>query len=259
VNPLSRPRQVSAVLFDIGSTLWSSPPEAPEALAACYGRGRALLRAYLPDVPPIEALIEAVEGAFAEHEELWRLHPDRIHQPPTTEYVAIALQTIGLAPDADALADFTEALLDTSVFTARYEAPEPEMRAALDALRERGLRLGCVSNAFMPGAVLERILVERGLGGFEVVVSSCETGVRKPHPAIYEAALSAMEIAAAETVFVGDRLVADVEAPAALGMASVLTQQYRREEPSDARTAPDFVIQHLRELAAYIDRLRDGE
>jgi HAD superfamily hydrolase (TIGR01549 family) len=249
---------VSAVLFDIGGTLWSSPAEAPEALAACYGRGRDLLRACLAEVPPIEALIEAVEGAFAEHEELWRLYPDRIHQPPTTEYVATALQAIGLAPDAEALAGFTEALLDTSVFTARYEAPEPEMRAALDALRDRGYRLGCVSNAFMPASVLERILAERGLGDFDVVISSCETGYRKPHPAIYEAALSAMGVAAPETLFVGDRLVADVEAPASLGMTTVLTHQYRQEDPSGARRAPDFVIQHLRELAACTDRLRDG-
>ncbi len=32
------------VLFDIGGTLWSSPPEDAHALAYCYGRGRDALR-----------------------------------------------------------------------------------------------------------------------------------------------------------------------------------------------------------------------
>jgi HAD superfamily hydrolase (TIGR01509 family) len=250
---------IRAVLFDIGSTLWSSPPEAPTALAACYGRGRALLASAIENVPPIDRLIDAVEGTFAAHEERWAADPSLVEQPPTTDYVATALAGLGLRPPPALLAAFTEAVLDTSVLTARVEPAEPEMTPALAALRQRGLRLGCVSNAFMPAAVLARILDERGLGDHcELVVSSCEVGYRKPHPAIYEAALASLRLAPAETVFVGDRVVADVAGPAALGMRTVLTHQYKQERPVGG-VRPDFVIGHLGELADCLDQLRRAE
>jgi FMN phosphatase YigB (HAD superfamily) len=54
---------------------------------------------------------------------------------------------------------------------------------------------------------------------------------------------------------VGDRLDADVQGPAALGMKTVLTHQYRREDPSTSPTKPDAVITHLRELPSVIDAM----
>ena len=130
------------------------------------------------------------------------------------------------------------------------------MKEALAELRNMGLRLGCVSNAFMAADPLDRIMTEKGLGEYlELTVSSCELGFRKPHSAIYEAALQGLAVSAEETVFVGDRLDADVEGPAALGMRTVLTQQYRDENPEGAKVAPDGVIQHLRQLPTLLQEL----
>jgi len=244
------------ILFDIGSTLWSSPAEAESALAYCYGRGRAALLRAVGDAPPVEALIEAVEGYFAEWEGVWRDAFAGLTQAPTTKFVAESLARLGVQAPPQALAEFTDAILETSVYTAKAEPPEPAMAQALAALRERGLRLGCVSNAFMGAATLGQIMAERGLGEhLELTVSSCELGFRKPHPAIYEAALGRFGVAPGETVFVGDRLDADVEGPARLGMRTVLSHQYRQEEPDGAKVRPDHVIRHLSELVAYVDRL----
>jgi len=251
-----------AVLFDIGSTLWSSPPEDPGALRYCYGRAREALLSHLPVVPPIEALIEAVEGYFAEWEELWRVDAARVHQPPTTRYVAEALKRdLGLEPPPEALRAFTDELLETSVHTAKTLPPEPGMAEALGELRRLGLRLGCVSNAFMGASTLHRIMEERGLGKhLELTVSSCEVGIRKPHPFIYEEAVRRLGLSNAEVIFVGDRLDADVAGPAKLGMRTVLTHQYRKEDPSDSPVRPDAVIGHLSELAGFVEGLlrREG-
>jgi FMN phosphatase YigB (HAD superfamily) len=245
-----------AALFDIGSTLWSSPSEDPGALAHCYGLGREILLRGSLDAPSIEILIETVEGHFAAWEDIWRADASQVLQRPTTEFVREALERIGLKPTEEALAGFTEAILDTSVYTAKVEPPEPEMPVAMAALKERGLRLGCVSNAFMPAAVLNRILDERGLGPYtDFTLSSCELGYRKPLLAIYEEALRQLSLDAHEVVFVGDRIDADIEGPAALGMRTVLTQQYRREDPAKGKVKPDYVISHLSELPAYIDSL----
>jgi HAD superfamily hydrolase (TIGR01549 family) len=254
---MTRPR---VVLFDIGETLWSSPPEDPQALADCYGRGRDVLVRALGDVPSIETLVDAVEGYFAEWETKWRNDPALVEQRPTTDFVAEALARIGVTPPADALADFTAALLETSIYTAQAEAPEPDMVEAMAALKDLGVRIGCVSNAFMTASDLHRIMEQKGLGQFlELTVSSCEAGFRKPHPAIYQAALDGFDIEASEAIFVGDRIYADVEGPSKLGMRTVLTTQYRREEPDLSRVRPDLIIAHLRELAPWVQGLlKDG-
>jgi HAD superfamily hydrolase (TIGR01509 family) len=249
-----------AVLFDIGSTLWSSPAEDPVALQECYTRGReALLRA-LPGVPPVEALIDAVERYFAEWEDVWRAEPERVQQPPTSEYVATALRKLDLAPPPEALAAFTDALLEVSVGTARSLPPEAGMKEALAELRGLGVRLGCVSNAFMGAGTLNRIMDARGLGEhLELTVSSCDFGRRKPDPSIYREALRLIGVAAEEAVYVGDRLDADVQGPDAIGMRAVLTHQYRQEDASNAPVKPAAVIRHLSELPAVIESmLREG-
>jgi HAD superfamily hydrolase (TIGR01549 family) len=223
----------------------------------CYGRGRDALLKALPEVPAMSVLIEAVEGYFAAWEDRWRVETFLVEQAPTTEFVRAALAKLGLRPPEQALAEFTDAILETSVYTAKVEPAEAGMAEALAALCGRGLRLGCVSNAFMGAAVLNRILDERGLGPYcEHTVSSCEIGYRKPHPSIYEEALRALGVSAAETMFVGDRVDADVEGPASLGMMTVLTHQYRQEDPMKGSVRPDHVIRHLGELVGYVDKLR---
>jgi HAD superfamily hydrolase (TIGR01549 family) len=245
-----------AILFDIGSTLWSSPAEVKAGLHACYDEGRDALVAALRDVPHRDLLIEAVEGYFAEWEDRWKADSTIVEQRPTTAFVAEALTRVGVTAPEDALQKFTDALLETSVHTARAEAEEPEMKAALVALQNLGMRLGCVSNAFMGAATLQRIMVEKGLGEhLELIVSSCDLGYRKPHPAIYQAALEAMGVSPEEVIFVGDRLDADVAGPAALGMRTVLTLQYRQEDHTTAPVRPDAVIYHLSELVPFVEGL----
>jgi len=236
-------------LFDIGSTLWSSPAEDAEALQSCYRRGQQILTDALGKAPPVDALIEAVEGYFAEWEEIWRQDANIHEQAPTTDFVAVALGKLGVEAPAEALAAFTDAILQVSVGTAVVEPPEPGMPEALESLRALDLRLGCVSNAFMGASTLHQIMVERSLGQhLEMTISSCEFGYRKPHPSIYVAAVEKMGVAADEIVFVGDRVEQDVVGPAKLGMRTVLTLQYREEDPESSSIKPDAVIRHLSEL-----------
>lgn len=237
------------VLFDIGSTLWSSPPEDQGALLSCYTRGRQILMDALGHAPDVDALIEAVEGHFAEWEEIWRQDATIHEQGPTTDFVAVALQQLGLQAPDDALAAFTDAILQVSVGTARVEPAEPGMPEALASLRQLDLRLGCVSNAFMGAATLHQIMEERDLGEhLELTISSCEFGYRKPHPSIYHAAVEKMGVESSEVIFVGDRVEQDVVGPAKLGMRTVLTLQYREEDPESGSIKPDAVIRHLSEL-----------
>src|SRR5829696_9821132 len=93
---------------------------------------------------------------------------------------------------------------------AEHAAWDPARRlgdsthALLDALRERGLRTGLVSNAFDPGWLLHRDLERMGLGErLDVAVFSSEVGKRKPHEAIFRAALERLAVEPGRTIFVG--------------------------------------------------------
>jgi len=107
--------------------------------------------------------------------------------------------------------------------------------ALLESLRDRGLRVGLVSNALDPPHLLHRDLEQMGVAQrLDVAVFSSEVGWRKPHPAIFERALEAVSAAPEETLFVGDTLATDVAGAAALGMHTCQALWFRADEDPDA-------------------------
>jgi putative hydrolase of the HAD superfamily len=180
-------------------------------------------------------------------------------QRPTTDFVADALARLNIEAPEDALERFTAEVMEASVYTAKAEDEEDGMADALAELDSMEIRLACVSNAFMGFETLERILDAKGLGEhLEFVISSAETGIRKPDEAIYLVAANRLGLAPEEIVYVGDRVSADVDGPAKIGMPGILTQQYRQEDPTAGATAPIAVITHLSQLPDVIRRL-NGE
>lgn len=91
---------------------------------------------------------------------------------------------------------------------------------ALAALRASGARCLIVSNHLWE---LPEVASALGLDGLiESVVTSARVGYRKPHPAIYAAALRVAGVAAGEALFVGDSWEHDVAGPRRAGMAALL-------------------------------------
>jgi putative hydrolase of the HAD superfamily len=112
--------------------------------------------------------------------------------------------------------------------------------ALLESLRNRGLRLGLVSNAFDPPYLLHRDLADAGVAErIDYAVFSSELGKRKPHPEIFVRALSALDVRPEAAVFVGDRLYEDVGGASAVGMTTVQALWFRADENPDG-IEPDF-------------------
>ena len=115
------------------------------------------------------------------------------------------------------------------------------------ALKQRGLRLGVVSNA--EGRV-ERDLDEAGYRGlFGTVVDSHVVGFEKPDPEIFRIALARLGADPATTIHVGDVPAVDVEGARAAGVLPVLLD--RHELYPDERS---LRIRSLRELPALLDQ-----
>lgn len=127
--------------------------------------------------------------------------------------------------------------------------PSPRAKPTLAELKRRGLRLALVSNTAYPPEGMRLHLSHLGiLGCFDATVYSSEVGVRKPNPAIYQDALGRLGVTADQALFVGDRLREDVRGPRALGIASVLTHEFRQEEPDTDENVQ--IIADLSELPA---------
>jgi putative hydrolase of the HAD superfamily len=79
-------------------------------------------------------------------------------------------------------------------------------------------------------------------------------GKRKPHPAIFERALEALEVAPADSVFVGDRLLEDVRGAGELGMTTVQALWFRADEHPEGGE-PDFQAFTQMDVLNVVERL----
>lgn len=125
-----------------------------------------------------------------------------------------------------------------------YDDVEPVLRE----LVQRGYIVGVISNSHRSLDAFCEHFSLRGL--IHATVSSFEHGYLKPHPSIFEEALSRAGAAAATSVMVGDSLRADVCGALAAGMRAVLLRR-SGEVPADAPPSVP-VIRSLAELAAHL-------
>jgi putative hydrolase of the HAD superfamily len=105
----------------------------------------------------------------------------------------------------------------------RQATVEDGTRELLEELTAAGLRLGLVSNTFVPGQTLDRHLAQvKLLDLLPVRIYSCDAIHRKPSPEIFLMALRETQLEPAQTLFVGDSLEADIDGANKIGMISVL-------------------------------------
>jgi putative hydrolase of the HAD superfamily len=196
--------------------------------------------------------VERVAAHFRERYEPLFWAPGAVEELEYPGLVRQLLGDFGIEVDEDELTRFLEAE-HTAWDPARQLAAHTP--ALLEALRERGLQLGLVSNAFDPGWLLHRDLEQMGLAArLDYAVFSSEVGKRKPHPAIFERALEALEVDAADAVFVGDRLYEDVRGAGEVGMTTVQALWFRADEHPEGGE-PDFQAFTQMDVLNVVDRL----
>jgi putative hydrolase of the HAD superfamily len=119
-----------------------------------------------------------------------------------------------------------------------------DVPAGLKALAERNLTIGLISNSHR---CLESFQSHFELEGLiDVAISSSQHGYMKPHPSIFEAALTIGGVTAAQSVMVGDSLSQDIEGARRVGMRGVLVRRSDSVSPAESTEVP--VIKSLTEL-----------
>ena len=122
-----------------------------------------------------------------------------------------------------------------------------DVKPALRQLYATGLRLGLISNTHRClNTFQDHFDLDTLIAG---AVSSSEHGYMKPHRSIFEAALRALDVDAAEAMMVGDSLSHDVAGARDLGMRAVLLDRSGQQRTDRDGVA---VIRSLVELPAVV-------
>jgi putative hydrolase of the HAD superfamily len=116
-----------------------------------------------------------------------------------------------------------------------------DVSAVLTELAGRGLKLGLISNSHRCLSSFQQHFELDGL--IAAAVSSSEHGYMKPHPSIFEAAMTLAGVTAAESVMVGDSLAHDIDGARRVGMRGILV--HRSDDPPQTDVP---VIRSMNEL-----------
>jgi len=200
-----------AVLFDVDFTLAKPGPDlGPEGY-------QALGRRFGLELQPeryTEARASAVETVerhpeLDHDEEVWVLFTERIIR--------------GMGGDSDRAYECAVEMTRAWEHAENFELYEDTL-PVLSALRERGLKIGLVSNT---GRDLVAFVAHHALD-VDAAVGSGAHGKTKPHPAIFLAALDELGVGAEEAAMVGDSPEDDIAGARALGMRAFLVDREGR-------------------------------
>jgi len=234
-----------AVLFDWGDTLMEFRFDE-ELMADAFRKGLAALGR--EDPVPADDILRHFREQF---EPLFWV-PGTLEEIEYPGMIRDTLHHFGIEASDEELDRFLEAE------HAGWESARvlgATTHAMLESLRSRGLKLGLVSNAFDPGWLLRRDLQQMGIAErIDFAVFSSEVGKRKPHPEIFERALTALDASAEESLFIGDRLFEDVRGAAELGMKTVQAVWFRADENPDG-AEPDYQAFTQMDVLNIADRL----
>jgi len=223
---------VDAVIFDWGGTLtpWHSINIDQLWSAICE-----------PHFPADEAIRRAA-ALLAAETQLWQASRDGQRSATMTQLFELA----SVVATEALLASYQKAW-EPHTFT------DPDAAGLLGHLRDRGIKIGVLSNTMWPRTWHEDVFRRDGvLHLIDGAVYTSEIDWTKPHPAAFQAAMAAIGVSdPRRCVFVGDRPYDDVHGAQSTGMRAVLIPN--GDVPPYPGAVPDAVITRLADLRPLIE------
>ena len=231
-----------AVVFDLGGTLvhwpnWEGDAPAKWRLAYDALARRAAARA----LPEPDAFVLAMRAAEKAH---WE-RVDREHwSGPPTGLVSDGFRRLDLEVDDETLIATMDGYAEA---IAGWSAVFPDARETLLLLRERGYRLGLLSNTWWAAEWHNADIAAHGLATLlDELVYTSDLPHSKPHPSVFREISGRLGVEPRECVMIGDRQIDDVSGAKDVGMRGV----WRRND--DGFPAwdgePDAAVDRLAEL-----------
>lgn len=134
---------------------------------------------------------------------------------------------------------------------------EDDTLPTLQKLEADGYRMGLISNAGDDEDV-QQLASRFGISRFfDFILTSAACSYRKPHPRIFELALSNWYFLPSEAVMVGDNLDADIRGAKGAGLYAIWLNRRAGQRAGDqVPVQPDARLSSLYELPPFLDRLQ---
>jgi putative hydrolase of the HAD superfamily len=230
-----------AVVFDLGGTLvqWA---DWEGGTATKWGLAYDALRASGDTMSASrEDFVQAMRAAEKAHWE--RVDRDHWSGPPTS-VVSDGFQRLGSSVGDAALLTVLDGYARA---VAGWCTVFPDTRDTLATLRERGYRLGLLSNTWWAADWHNADLAAHGLAGLlDELVYTSDLPRSKPHPSVFHEVASRLGVAPEACVMIGDRQIDDVSGARAIGMRAIWRRNDAGFPTSDV--APDAIVDALAEL-----------
>jgi putative hydrolase of the HAD superfamily len=197
--------EIEGILFDAGGTLIHVDGEA-----VCGVVGRDYSEA---------AFCEAEASAHGVARAWIGRHPESTDADRLPIFIDAMLRALGIE-DAAAREEGARRVAAEHERANLWCRPGEKAAETLEALRERGYRLGVVSNS---NGHVARLLARAGLARFlEVIVDSAEVQIEKPDPRIFSVATEMLGLEPARCAYVGDIYEIDVVGARTAGLRPIL-------------------------------------
>jgi HAD superfamily hydrolase (TIGR01493 family) len=210
------PKQLRAVLFDFAETLFAESARGDWIRAAASRIGWQISET------EISALTADLHDAFR-RPEIAALQKGR----DLTADAHRAALSAGFSAVDGAHVGLADALYD-QLLEPDFWQPYPDTEPVLRQLHQEGIRIGVVSN--IPWDIRPRFVRYHLAEFVDTFALSCEHGIEKPDPRLFEFALGDLDVGADAAIYVGDNPGSDGGAVAA-GLAVILLPPVPRGRP----------------------------
>ncbi|MCY4364943.1 MAG: HAD family hydrolase [Chloroflexi bacterium] len=237
---MQNPELPPAIIFDMDDTILSDDVAA----GRCFRQVCHDFASRLPVADP-----EDLSDAIQEIRRWYWSDPERIRKGSMNlsrarwELLSMAFERFGM--DDDPLKEEMSAAYQ-KLKSAAVEVI-PGALDLLQALRDRGVRLGLITNGDSEGQRAK--VVKAGLEPcFESVLIAGEFGAAKPDPRIFQQTLENLRVSPSEAWMVGDNLYADVGGAQAVGIFGIWVDWRGNGLPDNPPAMPDRIIRSILQL-----------
>lgn len=249
---------LKGVVFDMGGTLIDFVPggtwQDMEELGAAGWYNFLRKRGY-----PVSGLDAVQTAVWAQMQEAWySIGQGRDDRLGLANQLRLAASRLGFELDSD---DFDGSVQSFVEPVQRTLTLIPDAVEIVHMLKDRGLRLGLISNTMWPGEHHRVDLARFGLlEAFppDALFFSADEAVWKPDPEIFRRALRVLDLAPEEAIYVGDSLLLDIRGAHNAGMRGVWVENEEPYTPEALKQSvrPDATLQNLQELISIVDSWR---
>lgn len=242
---------IRAILFDFGGTLMYGRQDWAPVVA----KADEALTDYLRS-NGMEVSLNTFPTEFRKR--LDEYFKQRENDLLETTYTFVLRELLAEKGYDDVSSDMIRSALNTLfAVTQTNWALEEDAIPTLQRLRIKGYNLGIISNAG-DDADVQQLARSFGITEyFDFILTSAACSYRKPHPRIFELALSNWYCHPSEAVMVGDNLVADIRGAKEAGIYGIwISRRVSPEMEIQDQVQPDASLSSLAELPAILDRFQ---